>query len=77
MGQLHLEDYITKKHIEYMNIVILITGGMGAWDSGFRIQDSVSSFEDFTYLSPGAATGPFWWWALIPFFLVVCNFDIY
>ncbi|AID37479.1 NrfD/PsrC family molybdoenzyme membrane anchor subunit [Candidatus Walczuchella monophlebidarum] len=67
---LHLEDYITKKHIEYMNIVILITGGMVAiaymtefilaWYSG-------SSFEDFTYLSPGAATGPFWWafWALI------------
>lgn len=70
---LHLEDYITRKHIEYMNIVIVVTGGMVAvayiaefilaWYSG-------SPFEDFTYFSPGAATGPFWWafWALI-----LCN----
>ncbi|XCI75140.1 MAG: NrfD/PsrC family molybdoenzyme membrane anchor subunit [Flavobacteriales bacterium] len=70
---LHLEDYITRKHIEYMNIVIVVTGGMVAvayisefilaWYSG-------SPFEDFTYFSPGAATGPFWWafWALI-----ICN----
>ena len=70
---LHLEDYITKKHIEYMNIVIVVTGGMVAiayvtefiltWYSG-------SPFEDFTYFSPGAATGPFWWafWTLI-----ICN----
>lgn len=70
---LHLEDYITQKHIEYMNIVIVVTGGMVAvayvtefilaWYSG-------SPFEDFTYFSPGAATGPFWWafWALI-----LCN----
>ncbi|WP_103327726.1 NrfD/PsrC family molybdoenzyme membrane anchor subunit [Bacteroidetes bacterium endosymbiont of Geopemphigus sp.] len=70
---LHLEDYITQKHIEYMNIVIVVTGGMVAvayitefilaWYSG-------SPFEDFTYFSPGAATGPFWWafWALI-----ICN----
>jgi molybdopterin-containing oxidoreductase family membrane subunit len=33
------------------------------WYSGSR-------FEDFTYLSPGAAVGPYWWafWALI-----ICN----
>lgn len=70
---LHYEDYITRKHIEYMNVVIIVTGGMVAvayltelwvaWYSGSR-------YEDFTYFSPGAATGPYWWafWALI-----VCN----
>lgn len=70
---LHLEDYITRKHIEYMNIVIIATGGVVAvaylvefligWYSGSR-------FEDFTYFSVGAATGPYWWafWLLI-----ICN----
>ena len=69
----HLEDYITMYHIEIMNIVIIVTGGMVTvayateyfigWYSGSR-------FEDFTYLSPGAATGPYWWafWSLI-----ICN----
>ena len=69
----HLEDYITMYHIEIMNIVIIVTGGMVTvayaveyfigWYSGSR-------YEDFTYLSPGAATGPYWWafWALI-----ICN----
>ena len=72
----HLEDYITKYHIEIMNIVIIVTGGMVTvayaveyfigWYSGSR-------YEDFTYLSPGAATGPYWWafWALI-----ICNLVI-
>jgi len=72
----HLEDYITMYHIEIMNIVIIVTGGMVtvayateyfiAWYSGSR-------YEDFTYLSPGAATGPYWWafWALI-----ICNLVI-
>jgi len=66
----HLEDYITQKHIEYMNIVIVVTGGMVtvaylteffvAWYSGSR-------YEDFTYFTVGAATGPYWWafWLLI------------
>lgn len=70
---LHLEDYITRLHIDYMNRVILLTGGIVAvayvteffiaWYSG-------SPFEDYTYLSWGAATGPYWWafWSLI-----LCN----
>lgn len=70
----NLEAYITKVHIENMNKVILLTGGIVsvayiteffiAWYSG-------SSYEDYTYLSIGAATGPYWWafWALI-----TCNF---
>ena len=70
---MHLEDYITRQHIELMNIVIIVTGGMVAvayasefwvgWYSGSR-------YEDFMYFSPGAAVGPYWWafWALI-----ICN----
>ncbi len=69
----NLEGYITRVHIENMNKVILVTGGIVAvaylseffvgWYTG-------SSYEDFTYLSWGAATGPYWWafWALI-----ICN----
>ena len=67
---MHLEAYITRGHIELMNIVIIVTGGMVGvaylteffvgWYSGSR-------YEDFTYFSPGAAVGPYWWafWALI------------
>jgi molybdopterin-containing oxidoreductase family membrane subunit len=69
----NLEDYITRGHIENMNKVILVTGGivMVAYMSEFFIAwYSGSSYEDFTYLSVGAATGPYWWafWALI-----LCN----
>jgi len=70
---LHLEDYITVLHIEYMNQVILLTGGIVAvayiieyfigWYTGMP-------YENYVYLSFGAATGPYWWafWALI-----ICN----
>ncbi len=69
----NLENYITVDHIELMNKVIIVTGGIVgtayiteffiAWYSG-------SPYEDYTYLSFGAATGPYWWafWALI-----LCN----
>jgi molybdopterin-containing oxidoreductase family membrane subunit len=69
----NLEYYITRVHIENMNKVILVTGGIVtvaylselfvAWYTG-------SSYEDFTYISVGAATGPYWWafWSLI-----ICN----
>lgn len=69
----NLENYITIDHIELMNKVIILTGGIVgsayiieyfiAWYSG-------SPYEDYTYLSFGAATGPYWWafWALI-----LCN----
>ncbi len=72
----NLEEYITVLHIEYMNKVILLTGGIVSiayiteyfigWYSG-------SSYENYTYLSFGAATGPYWWafWALI-----TCNFIV-
>lgn len=69
----NLENYITVNHIELMNKVILVTGGIVgvayiteffiAWYTG-------SPYENYTYLSFGAATGPYWWafWALI-----LCN----
>ncbi|HET8885700.1 MAG TPA: NrfD/PsrC family molybdoenzyme membrane anchor subunit [Salinimicrobium sp.] len=72
----NLENYITVLHIEYMNKVILLTGGIVsvayiteffiAWYSGVDA-------ENYTYLSYGAATGPYWWafWALI-----ICNFVV-
>lgn len=77
----HLEDYITRYHIETMNIVLMVTGGMVtvayateyfmAWYSGSR-------FEDFTYLSGGAATGPYWWaFAALIFCNCVVPFSFY
>jgi len=72
----NLENYITILHIEYMNKVIILTGGIVTvayiteyfigWYSGV-------SYENYTYLSFGAATGPYWWafWALI-----TCNFIV-
>ncbi|WP_185849850.1 NrfD/PsrC family molybdoenzyme membrane anchor subunit [Blattabacterium cuenoti] len=70
---LSLESYITRNHIEYMNMIILLTGGIVllAYISEFILAwYSSSPFEEFTYFSVKAATGPFWWafWALI-----ICN----
>lgn len=72
----NLEDYITLLHIEYMNKVILLTGGIVtvAYATEFFIGwYSGSPYENYTYMSWGAATGDYWWafWALI-----ICNFVI-
>jgi len=58
----HLEAYITRKHIEYMNIIIVITGSMVgiaylselfiSWYSGVE-------YEQYAFLN--RATGPYWW----------------
>jgi len=66
----NLENYITIDHIELMNKVIIVTGGIvgGAYIIEYFIAwYSGSPYEDYTYLSFGAATGPYWWafWALI------------
>jgi molybdopterin-containing oxidoreductase family membrane subunit len=73
---MNLEAYVTRKHVEYMNIVIMVTGGIVAvayateffmgWYSGVE-------YEYYTYMSVGAATGQYWWafWALI-----LCNIAI-
>jgi Ni/Fe-hydrogenase subunit HybB-like protein len=73
---LHLEMYITRNHIDYINRIILLTGGIItiAYISEFILSwYSVSPFEDFTYFSPGAATGPFYWafWILIIFNVLI------
>ncbi len=68
---LNLEDYITVKHHEYMNIVIVITGSMVgvaylselfiAWYSGVE-------YETYAFLN--RARGPYWWAYL---FMMSCN----
>ena len=75
---LKLEAYITLKHIEYMNIVMLVCGGMVAvayfaeffigWYTGVE-------YESYVYMSWGAATGPYWWafWLLILCNIVIPN----
>ncbi|MBW7868396.1 MAG: polysulfide reductase NrfD [Brumimicrobium sp.] len=69
----HLEAYITKKHMDYIGIVMVVTGGIVAvayateffvgWYTGVE-------YEAYTYMSYGAATGKYWWafWLLI-----LCN----
>ena len=59
---MHLEDYITVKHIEYMNIVIIVTGSIVgtayitelfiSWYSGVE-------YESYAFLN--RATGKYWW----------------
>lgn len=70
---LKLEAYITIKHIEYMNIVMLVCGGLVAvaYFSEFFIGWYTGVvYESYTYMSWGAATGPYAWafWLLI-----LCN----
>ena len=58
----NMEAYITIKHIEYMNVIILFTGSLVgtayitelfmAWYSGV-------AFEQYAFLN--RATGPYWW----------------
>ncbi|WP_026776482.1 NrfD/PsrC family molybdoenzyme membrane anchor subunit [Polaribacter sp. Hel_I_88] len=60
----NLEDYITRMHVEYMNIVIILTGGIVAvaYATEFFIAWYTGSpYENYTYLSVGAATGPYAW----------------
>jgi len=59
---INLEAYVTVKHIEYMNIIIILTGSLVgvayitelfmAWYSGVE-------FEQYAFLN--RATGPYWW----------------
>jgi len=66
-----LEAYLTLKHIEYMNIIIIITGSMVgvaylselfiSWYSGVE-------YEGYAFLN--RATGPYWWSYA---FMMTCN----
>lgn len=74
-----LEDYITQNHIEYMNIIILVTGGIvgvAYMTEFFMGWYSGSDFENYTYMSWGAATGNYaWaWWILIACNIVAPQF---
>ncbi len=67
----NLEAYITRQHIELMNIVIMITGSIVgcayitelfiAWYSGVE-------YEQYAFLN--RATGPYWWAYLL---MMTCN----
>lgn len=59
---MHLEDYITIKHIEYMNIVIIVTGsivGIAYITEMFISWYSGVEYESYAFLN--RATGKYWW----------------
>jgi molybdopterin-containing oxidoreductase family membrane subunit len=58
----NLENYITIKHIEYMNIVIIVTGsivGVAYLTELFISWYSGVEYEQYAFLN--RATGPYWW----------------
>lgn len=64
----HLENYITVKHVEYMNIVIIVTGsivGVAYITELFISWYSGVEYEGYAFLN--RATGPYWWsyWAMM------------
>ena len=59
---MHFEDYITIKHIEYMNIVIIVTGsivGIAYITELFVSWYSGVEYESYAFLN--RATGKYWW----------------
>lgn len=69
----NMEAYITRLHVEYMNIVIILTGGIVAvaYATEFFIAWYTGSpYENYTYLSFGAEAGAYGWafWSLL-----ICN----
>ncbi len=63
-----LEEYITIKHIEYMNIIIMVTGsivGVAYITELFMAWYSQVPYEQYAFLN--RATGPYWWayWAMM------------
>ncbi|MCK5704673.1 MAG: polysulfide reductase NrfD [Cyclobacteriaceae bacterium] len=57
-----LEDYITIQHIEYMNIIIIVTGsivGIAYLTELFMAWYSRVPAEQYAFLN--RATGPYWW----------------
>ena len=58
----NMEAYITIKHIEYMNVIILFTGsrvGIAYITELFMAWYSGVEFEQYAFLN--RATGPYWW----------------
>ena len=65
---LHLEDYILVKHIEYMNIIIMLTGSMvGVAYLSELFISWYSGVEYEGYALMNRATGWYWWsyWAMM------------
>jgi Ni/Fe-hydrogenase subunit HybB-like protein len=68
---LHLEAYVTVKHVEYMNIIIMVTGSMVgvaylselfiSWYSGVE-------YEGYAFMN--RATGWYWWSYML---MMTCN----
>lgn len=63
-----LEAYITVKHVEYMNIVIIVTGsivGVAYITELFISWYSGVEYESYAFIN--RATGPYWWsyWAMM------------
>ena len=63
-----LEDYITIKHLELMNIVIIVTGsivGIAYLTELFMAWYSGVEYEQYAFLN--RATGPYWWayWSMM------------
>ena len=63
-----LEEYITIKHIEYMNIIIMVTGsivGVAYITEFFMAWYSQVPYEQYAFFN--RSTGPYWWayWAMM------------
>jgi len=66
-----LENYITIKHVEYMNIVIIVTGsivGVAYLTELFISWYSGVEYESYAFLN--RATGDYWW---AYFWMMTCN----
>ena len=66
-----LDVYITIKHIEYMNVIIILTGslvGTAYMTELFMSWYSGVEFEQYAFLN--RATGPYWWAYTI---MMTCN----
>jgi molybdopterin-containing oxidoreductase family membrane subunit len=65
---MHLEQYVTIKHIEYMNIVIIVTGsivGVAYLTELFISYYSGVEYESYAFIN--RFSGPYWWsyWAMM------------
>jgi len=68
---MHLEDFITKSHIENMNKILIATGsivGLAYMTELFIAWYSGVEYEQYAFLN--RATGPYWWAYAI---MIVCN----
>jgi len=67
----HLEDYITVKHLELMNIIIIVTGsivGIAYITELFMAWYSGVEYEKYAFYN--RVTGPYWW---AYFSMMTCN----